>query len=154
VDVRGGVVRVRWQLARGGGLVEPKTTAARREVPIPPTLGRALTRHQLASRHSGPDDYVFASETGGPMHHRNIVRRGLDKALETGDLPKLTWHDLRHVAASALISQGVSVAYLSRLLGHASPSITLSTYAYEFARAEHADRTRDQMEQALGGLLS
>ena len=93
------------------------------------------------------------SETGGPLHHRNIVRRGLDKAIAAAEVPKLTWHDLRHLAASALISQGASVAYLSRVLGHASPAITLNTYAHEFARAEHADRAREQMEAAFGGLL-
>jgi integrase len=100
-----------------------------------------------------PTDLVFCSETGGPLHHRNILRRGLAKALERSGLPHLTWHDLRHVAASMMIAQGASVAYLSRVLGHASPAITLTTYAHEFARAEHADRTRVQMEQAFGDLL-
>jgi integrase len=50
----------------------------------------------------------------------------------------LRWHDLRHVAASLLMGEGASVAYVSRVLGHAHPAITLSTY--EFAAAEHADR--------------
>jgi hypothetical protein len=40
------------------------------------------------------------------------------------------------------------------VLGHANPSITLSIYAHEFARAEHADRTRERMERAFGDLLS
>jgi integrase len=92
------------------------------------------------------------------VHHRNVVRRGSEKALKKAELRHLTWHDLRHVAASALITEGASVAYLSRLLGHSSPAITLSTSAHEFARAEpraeHADKTRQQMERALGGLLS
>jgi hypothetical protein len=39
------------------------------------------------------------------------------------------------------------------MLGHASPAITLSIYAHEFARAEHADRTRERMKQAFGELL-
>lgn len=60
---------------------------------------------------------------------------------------------MRHVAASALIAEGASVPYLSRILGHASPAITLAIYAHEFARAEHADRTRDRMEEAFGNLL-
>jgi hypothetical protein len=34
------------------------------------------------------------------------------------------------------------------VLGHASPAITLPTHAHEFARVEHADRTRDRMEAA------
>ncbi|PWU24196.1 MAG: hypothetical protein C5B48_07180 [Candidatus Rokuibacteriota bacterium] len=68
--------------------------------------------------------------------------------------PKLTWHDLRHIAASALIAQGTSVAYLARILGHASPAITLHIYAHEFARAEHAERTRERMEQVFGEFLT
>ena len=54
---------------------------------------------------------------------------------------------------SPLIAKGASVGYVSRILGHTSPAITLSIYAHEFARAEHADRTRDAMEAALGELL-
>jgi integrase len=77
----------------------------------------------------------------------------VDPALAAAGLPKLRWHDLRHVAASLLIAQGASVGHVSRLLGHASPAITLSTYAHEFAAAEHADRTRERMEQAFGEVL-
>jgi integrase len=87
------------------------------------------------------------------MHHRNVVRRGLEKAITDAGLPHLTWHDLRHIAASALIPEGASVAYLSRVLGHASPAITLSLYAHEFARAEHADHRPERMEAAFGALL-
>jgi hypothetical protein len=36
---------------------------------------------------------------------------------------------------------------------HASPAATLSTYAHEFARVEHADRTRDALEAAFGELV-
>jgi integrase len=153
VNVKAGALRVRWQLDRHGRLVEPKTKAAKREVPIPPSLGRMLTAHRLASPHSTDADFVFTSEAGGPMHHRNIVRRGLEKAIVGAGLPHLRWHDLRHVAASVLIAQGASVAYLSRVLGHATPAITLNTYAHVFARAEHEDRMRDQMEAAFSDVL-
>jgi integrase len=157
IDVQAGVVRVRRQLDRQGNLVEPKTLAAVREIPIPPSVGRMLTAEKERSftrRMAGRDNFVFTSEVGTPLGHRNIVRRGLHKALEKAELPSLTWHDLRHLAASILIAEGASVAYVSRVLGHANPSITLSIYAHEFARAEHADRTRERMEQAFGDLLS
>jgi len=45
------------------------------------------------------------------------------------------------------------VTFLSRLLGHASPAITLAVYAHEFAKAEQGDRMREQMEAVYGGLL-
>jgi len=156
VDLTNGLIRIAVQLSRQRQLMEPKTKAAKRELPIPPSLVTLLQRHKQQAferGHAKPSDLVFCSQTGGPLQHRNIVRRGLDQALETGGLPKLTWHDLRHVAASMMIAQGASVAYLARLLGHASPATTLNTYAHEFARAEHADRARQQMEAAFGALL-
>jgi len=156
VDVKAGVLRIRRQLDRQGNLVEPKTQAAKREIPIPASLGRLLADEKERAFARGlakPLDYVFSSERGTPLGHRNIVRRGLEPAIKKAALPHLSWHDLRHVAASALIAEGASVAYVSRVLGHASPAITLSTYAHEFARAEHADRTRDRMEAAFGELL-
>jgi integrase len=62
-------------------------------------------------------------------------------------------HDLRHLAASLMIAEGTSVAYIARVLGRSSPSITLSTYAHLFAAAEHGGRMRDRMEAAFGELL-
>jgi integrase len=157
VDLKTGMISVRYQLGRNGGLVEPKTAAARRDIPIPPSLGRVLSAHKrqaFASGYAKPSDFVFASMTGGPLNHRNITRRGLEKAIAKSGIPKLRWHDLRHIAASALIAEGASVPYLSRVLGHSNPSVTLAIYAHEFARVEHADQTRDRMEEAFGRLIS
>lgn len=151
------MISIRFQADRCGQLVEPKTAAAKRDIPIPPSLGKMLAEHKkqaFAKGQAKRTDFVFASETGQPLNHRNITRRGLEKAIEDGKLPKIRWHDLRHIAASALIAEGASVAYISRCLGHSNPAITLSIYAHEFARAEHADRTRQRMEEAFGKLLS
>jgi integrase len=156
IDLREGLIRIRHQLGRGGSLVEPKTAAAKRDIPIPPSLTRLLATHKeqaFARGFAKQTDYVFASQTGAHLDHRNITRRGLTKALETAGLPHLRWHDLRHLAASALISQGASIAYLSRILGHANPAITLSIYAHQYAQAEHAETTRQRMEDAFGSLL-
>jgi integrase len=137
-------------------LVEPKTQAAKREIPIPPSLGQKLIAQKkkaLARGHAKPSDPVFASEVGTPLGHRGIVRRGLEPALAASGLPRLSWHDLRHVAASVMIAESGTVGYVSRVLGHASPAITLSTYAHEFSKAEHADRMRDRMEATFRELL-
>jgi integrase len=58
-----------------------------------------------------------------------------------------------HPESGVLIAEGASVPYVSRCLGHSSPAVTLAIYAHEFARAEHADRTRIRMEESFGGLL-
>lgn len=44
-------------------------------------------------------------------------------------MPRVTPHDLRHTAASLAISAGANVKAVQRMLGHASASMTLDTYA-------------------------
>ena len=52
------------------------------------------------------------------------------------------FHDLRHFAVSQLIAQGAKILQISRIAGHADPSITLKVYSHLFADglAEAADR--------------
>ena len=46
------------------------------------------------------------------------------------------------------------MAFVSRQLGHASPSITLDVYSHMFDHAWHADAAREALEARFGGLLS
>ncbi|MBO0979907.1 site-specific integrase [Microbacterium sp. SD291] len=48
---------------------------------------------------------------------------------EPARMPRVTPHDLRHTAASLAISAGANVKAVQRMLGHASASMTLDTYA-------------------------
>jgi integrase len=63
---------------------------------------------------------------------------------------RATTHDLRHFAASALISGGASVKQVQAFLGHASAVITLRTYAHLFPGDE--DRTRTVLDAAFSPL--
>lgn len=45
-------------------------------------------------------------------------------------LPKLRFHDLRHTAASLMLNNGVPPIVISRILGHAKPSITMDIYGH------------------------
>jgi integrase len=156
--LRAGVLRVRKQLDRDGHRVELKTPQAVRDVVLMPALGRILREHRLASQWSQEGDLVFASPTGKGLDRRNVSRRGLERAVQgaglaEADRPRLRFHDLRHTFASLLIAQGASVVFVSRQLGHASPKITLDTYAHLFDHAEHAERARDELESGFGELL-
>ena len=42
----------------------------------------------------------------------------------------MRFHDLRHTAATLLLSRGVNVKVVSEMLGHADISITLRIYAH------------------------
>lgn len=174
VDLEAGVLHVRKQADRHGNRVEPKTQQAVRDVGLMPALVQTLRAHKeraFAHRLAKPTDYVFASETGTPLHYRNVVRRGLDKAAEEAglvssaqerkraktegrDVESLRFHDLRHTFASLLIAQGLNVTFVSRTLGHSSPNVTLNVYAHLFDRFEHEQRAKDAMEAAFGGVLA
>ncbi len=158
VDFANGVIHVRRQLDRTGELTAPKTPQAYRTVILMPSLARLLREHKLASAHSGPGDPVFATLTGGRMHFRNVTRRGLAAAVQRSHIdgngePHLRFHDLRHTFASLLIAQGLNIVFVSRQLGHASPSFTLNRYGGLFDRAEHAERALQGLEADFGRIL-
>ncbi len=45
------------------------------------------------------------------------------------------------------------MVYVSRVLGHSSPSITLDVYADLFDRARHDERATAALDAAFGSLL-
>ncbi len=45
-------------------------------------------------------------------------------------MPHVRFHDLRHTAASLMLTRGVHPKAVSDLLGHATVSITLDTYSH------------------------
>jgi integrase len=161
IDFTSGVIHVRKQLDRDGQRLDPKTPAAIRDVVMMPTLSRVVKNHKEAAFARGlakPGDFVFTSRVGGPMHYRNVSRRGLDTAAKLAGLngngrPRFRFHDLRHTFASLLIAEGANVVFVSRQLGHASPEVTLRVYAHLFDQAAHADRARAALEASFGRML-
>lgn len=155
VDFAAGLVHVRRQLDRKGNLVVPKTRQSVRDVVLMPSLGKLLRAHRLASRYSGDADFVFSSLTGGPMHYRNLVRRGFVKAkeatgIDAGRETPLVFHDLRRTFGSLLIAQGCDVVYVSRQMRHSLVGVTLSVYAKEFDGRRHSADASARMEAAFG----
>jgi integrase len=86
LDLDGGFVRVRKQLSRDGLRVEPKTPRAKRDVVIPPALVKLLLEHKPRARSRGQPNPVFASESGRPLHWRNVSARGIEKAADRAGL--------------------------------------------------------------------
>lgn len=157
VDFKRAEIHVRKQLGRDGKLAPPKTPQATRDVILMPALAAALELHRKSSEHKADSDYLFATRNGTPLSHRNVQRSALDLVVQRAKLqgtPKLRFHDLRHTFASILIAEGANVVFVSRQLGHANPAITLSVYAHEFARAEHATRVVTALERGYGHLLT
>jgi integrase len=64
--------------------------------------------------------------------------------IETGGLPAVGCHGLRHFYASALIRAGLSVKVVSTRLGHSNAALTLNTYSHLWPDDE--DRTRTAID--------
>ena len=50
--------------------------------------------------------------------------------LTAADLPRVTFHSLRHACASFLLAQGVSPRVVMETLGHSQFSTTMDIYAH------------------------
>jgi integrase len=123
---------VRENAVRVGGIIivgTPKTHASR-SVPFPDLL----TFHLAKSAESkSPDQLLFGGGTthlATPSAHDGWFVAAVTKAQAIDpSFPRVTPHDLRHTAASLAISAGANVKAVQRMLGHASASMTLDTYA-------------------------
>ncbi len=122
----------------------PKTKHGRRTISLPASAADMLREHrkkQLELRFAlgmgkpGAEALVFCSHDGKPLspNYLSIQWR------RAANLPKVTFHALRHSHASALIAAGIDVVTVSRRLGHASPNITLGVYARRCRSGSHRE---------------
>ncbi len=52
------------------------------------------------------------------------------RLLKRAELPNIWFHDLRHSAATIMISMGVNVKVVQEVLGHSKVNMTLDTYTH------------------------
>ena len=116
---------------------EPKTEKSRRSVLIAPFALEALKEHRVrqleAKLKAGSDwqehDYVFCTLHGTHLNPNHIVDE-FKKLLKKAGLPNIRFHDLRHSAASLLLSLGIHPKVVQELLGHTQISITMDVYSH------------------------
>lgn len=73
--------------------------------------------------------YVFTRENGLPVDPRSIAS-WLNGFSKRHGLPHINPHAFRHTAASILISEGVDIVTVSKMLGHANPTTTANIYSH------------------------
>lgn len=128
LDLEVGIIRVRGQLVKRE-LVELKTDAAYRDVPLPHQTIESLRIH-LAKVPESELGLLFPTPEGKPVEPSNFYARVWIPTREKAGLPNLRLHDCRHHVASVLLAQGRSITYVQRLLGHSNPSTLLSIYSW------------------------
>jgi integrase len=91
---------------------------------------------------------VFASEIGTPLDARDVTHKHFKPLLRRAGLPDIRFHDLRHSAATLLLSRGTHPTYVQQLLGHKSIKLTLDRYSHFMPSMGRA--SADGMDAALG----
>jgi integrase len=115
-----------------------KTRGSRRAINLPEEVMRTLRRHRadqaehrLAAGNEWNDmGLVFPNSIGKPLEPRRVDEL-FKRCLKTAGAPAATrFHDTRHTCAALLLAAGADLFSVSRLLGHASISITADTYGH------------------------
>ncbi len=164
VDLDAGVVRVLRGLtwlpkhggkARGYVIAEPKTPTAQRAVPLPKPTVRLLQSHRRmqaetrlrVGRAWEELALVFTNEVGRPVDLDNVRRRDFARVLGKARVTDpIRLYDLRHSAASLLLTDNVHPKIVQERLGHASIALTLGTYSHLLPTAQQqAVETLDKL---------
>lgn len=74
-------------------------------------------------------DRLFTAWNGEPMHPDSVCN-WFTKFMKKNQLPKISFHGLRHTNVTLLINSGVNVRAVSARVGHANPTTTLNIYAH------------------------
>lgn len=134
------------QQMQNGELVDVKTKAGRRVVPLDDGILAALTEHvrDFPPRADG----VLITNADRTSVRRNRFGDVWRAAVKKAGMPKGTrFHDLRHFYASAQIAAGVNPKAIQVRMGHASITETFDTYGHLLP--DHEDLGRGAMDRAL-----
>lgn len=160
-DLSDGAVTVRRTLVSDGkghysvAESQAKTKESIRSVSLPRTTLDAFKTHRarqnaemlLAGERYQRQDFIFAGATGAWLSPDN-VRKRWKTLLKRASLPKVRLYDTRHSHATALLTKGVNLAWVSERLGHTDVKMTKEVYAHVLPEA-HKEMA-DVMEQIVG----
>ncbi len=127
---------------------EPKSQSSRRTVVVPKDALRELREHigQLESDQS----LLFMTSSGIPVAPPNLVRMFKEEVAKAG-LPKIRFHDLRHLHGTCLLLAGVDLKQIQSRLGHSQISTTADIYLHMLPSmdAEMADKFNDLLHSSI-----
>ena len=161
-DYDGETISVTSQLKIEGGKVvrgELKTDKSKRRLRLPAYLIEDFAAHRAtqieAATKDGrePPELIFTNSGGSHVRPDNLRKRFISACTKAGIEPHAdgrAWsvHELRHTAASQLLSDRVPMQIVSRTLGHSSITVTLDVYSH--LSEQDSELAADSMSKRYG----
>ncbi|MGQ0776791.1 MAG: site-specific integrase [Pseudonocardiales bacterium] len=115
---------------------------------------QAVERAEWAEAYED-DELVFARENGAPLRPDGVLAQ-FHVLSEAAGLPRVRLHDLRHLAATLMISSGVPLPLVSKTLRHAQTAITADLYGHltQEAALAAADSLGEVLDAAAAELVN
>ena len=117
----------------------PKSKAGTRTIFLPASALAVLKQHRKSQQELrlklglgkiSPNAFVFG-DINGAVRDPDRITQDWKRFTAARGLPRVRLHSLRHSSASALIRSGTDPITVSKRLGHAKPTTTLSLYGFD-----------------------
>jgi integrase len=159
VDLEAGTISINATLTRMNGAWHrspPKTAGSVRTVHLSTRGLTALKAHRLRMaeemlpfRERTEGETLVFLHRGAAINGFHVTERALKPLLRRSGLPVIRFHDLRHVFASLMLSQGWRPDLVAQMLGHTNPATTLRIYAHLMPGDQAAAMAR--LDEVLAG---
>ena len=157
VDLQRHLVLIREARTAYGATIVQKETKNRssvRTLYLPDEVYLLLEQEQarqqqercLQSPTYNPTDHVILDAKGVP-YSPNALSLAFTRFVKKNDLPRLTFHGLRHTFATIASCQGASLFDIGNALGHSTPATTGRIYTHL------VDRTHEELVQRVSDAL-
>jgi integrase len=148
VDFDAGLIRVERSWDDKVGVIEPKSRAGRRRVPLAKPLRALLAAHRLR-RGSDDGELAFGKGRDSAVNTASLTLRAR-RAWQAEGLDSIGLHECRHTYAAFMIAAGVNAKALSSYMGHSSITVTLDRYGHLMPgnEGEAATMLEDYLERA------
>ncbi len=109
-----------------GQMTDTKTDSSTRDIPMSQPVFDAL---QEQHKRTGHMECVCCNVEGNQLQINNVSNRVWKPLLRLLDLPYRRLYQTRHTAATLWLAAGENVLWVSEMMGHADPHVTLQKYA-------------------------
>lgn len=141
-DIRDGVLHIHSTIITVGGQniekESTKTTDSTRLIALPERIQELVQ--------ALPPEQEYLTTFAGVTIYKKFIR-----LIEEAGLPRMTFHDLRHLNASVMLALGVPDKYAMERGGWSSPSVMKSVYQHTFSAERQA--VDDKINTYFNGVL-